>query len=290
MNRRIKGDALGRYMLTPAPEDCGFEYGMLISVDENSLITPSVVFEDGQKCLSYDITGLRDLEEAFSGKVFQRPEICGIVLQINRAIELLDKYLLCEQNLVIDERSIYADQNMQLRFCIHPLVEESFDVQLRTFLGFLLIHTDFDDTVSLRLSAELFAASCRKDLNFCELIKLLLDDRKTLTDDLPDRLLENEPPDADPALIYDAGIPQEDRISRETLLPAGFPEDLKETLLRIGISLAIMTAGLAAVYILRGKTAVRHAMTIYLILCASITAYLFLDFIAGRHRRGRDAA
>ena len=294
MNRWIKGDVMSRHLLMPAPDECDYEYRMLASVAEGSLITPMIVFEEGQKCLSYDITGLRKFGEVFSECSLRSPGICGLILQINRALELLEKYLLCEQNLVLDEENIFVDQEQQLKFCVHPQVPESFGSRMHDFLGFVLVRTDRDDPGSLKLAAELFSETYSGEFRLCDLTRLMLEARKDSHD-----IKAAEPDEYEPAATWTA----EDLLQQQAIGPATrdtepenpsrwekYPADMKEMLLRLGLSQLIMSVGLAAVYLLRGKTAVRHALPIYLILCVTIAGYFLLDLIAGRIRRGREDA
>ena len=62
---------------------------------------------------------------------------------------------------------------------------------------------------------------------------------------------------------------------------------LKNMVMRLAASQAIMIAGMLAVLFLRGRLAVRHALPVYLVLCACISLYLLIDFFAEKRRAAR---
>lgn len=304
MNIWFRNNLTGRYLLTDAPEGHEFEYGMISSITDGQLLLPGFCYEEDRKCLSYDISGLISLEDSFRSRWITVPDIAGLMLQLNRILEKLQNYLLTEQNLVIGRDRIFFDTHRQeLKFLVHPSAGTEFTEELKGLLELMIIRADRNDTGAMRLAADLLRKAAEPDFCFGELPVLLQDAGGTEnvfrerpepegcgeytgrdeTDEMYEDAWEEEHPWEQPARSAEK-LPAKQK--KAVQLPKLTFEDpvLKNMVMRMAASQAIMLAGMLAVLFLRGRLAVRHALPVYLVLCSCISLYLLIDFLAEKRR------
>jgi len=304
----FKNNITGRYLLTEAPEGYEFEYGMIGSITDRQLILPVTVFEEGIRCLSYQVSGLESIEDLCRGKWLSRELIASVMLQLGKAIETLQNHLLTEQNLLIGRNSIFYDQvKRELRFLVHPGTDSGFLDELRGLLGLLVIRADREDAAAMRIAADMLQKAEDPDFCFGEL-PMLMDGcgneaafREEPAAAIPEDILPEDPGADSPYDLYEKPVESHFR-EEKVLFPGktvreqkeeagtGCLKSLKDTpavknmVLRLLISQLIMLTGMGVILFLRGWHAVRHALPVYLILCVSISLYFLVDMVAEKRR------
>lgn len=116
-----------------------FEETMLERIKDSSLLPFQTGYEAGEKAYCYDITSLQPFDRLAEQKGVGETELRFLILQLDRALSVLEDYMLSGSNLMLSSSMIYADaETMELRFCAVPGAAFSFEAQLSELFSALL--------------------------------------------------------------------------------------------------------------------------------------------------------
>lgn len=178
-------ESSGRYLAVHTDADIDdYELKMLCAVKDDSLIRPIVNVYNGNRALSFDITGLISLTEAMNESEQYKISIEEFMIQLNNTVSTLDGYLLSERNLLLDKGYIFVDKSDEkLRFCAYPKAAEQSEhnKKLKELLTELIINADEEDAWSIRLCLRMLKAAAKKDCMLHDLMNEIILCRKDLS-------------------------------------------------------------------------------------------------------------
>lgn len=103
-----------------------------------------------------------------------RAELVSILAQLKSVITTLEDHMLGDANILLDPEHMYIDKNnRKIRFVPVCSGREEFTSRLRRLTETLFLHTDMEDTESLRFAALMLRISLKENVRLHELMQLV---------------------------------------------------------------------------------------------------------------------
>ncbi len=160
----IKTDGLGEdYEMRMAEENCvGGFLPLLIKESE------------GGKEFYYEITSRQPLSRMVERKAMSGDELRHLVLGIAGAVTEMEKYLLSEENILLEPDYIYIEpQNYTVSLCFLPGYRGCFPDAVGKLMEYLLGKISHDDRGGVVLAYELFQATKQENYGIRDLLRIL---------------------------------------------------------------------------------------------------------------------
>lgn len=160
----IKTDGLGEdYEMRMAEENCvGGFLPLLIKESE------------GGKEFYYEITSRQPLSRMVERKAMSGDELRHLVLGIAGAVTEMEKYLLSEENILLEPDYIYIEpQNYTVSLCFLPGYRDCFPDAVGKLMEYLLGKISHDDRGGVVLAYELFQATKQENYGIRDLLRIL---------------------------------------------------------------------------------------------------------------------
>lgn len=312
MKTWIRNDSTGRYLLAEQPEENAFEESMMHTLQEENLLVPVIVYEDGVRCGCYPVTGLTAAGSWLSMHPLSAEALKGIVLQWNEAAETVAAHLLDEKNILWDRDSLYVNDDGRWVFLVCGSGKENTSADAVPWKGLteeLLRAVDTNDSEAVSLGIRLLQASMDKG-QLHDLIRVLEDtpvqkelketvqkpegeireDMGTLQEDFSSLSEEDAESYEEEDYMEDDGRNTDRRRSpgkqrRSRRAEAGRIGISSGILIRnVLVSQLVLAAALVFVYLIKGFDVMRRLLPLYIVLCVLTAAYFFVDALA--HRDG----
>ena len=152
MEDKIKRESSGVYLVRKAQDAGGYEERMLRGICAEALLTPTIVYEEEQRCCSYDITSYVRLEEALQNRRLGYRQMISLVAQLEDILRLLERYMLNEQSVSLKREDLYvtteSTSDADLKLCVLAgggRAGQELGRQLRELVELLLLHADETD-------------------------------------------------------------------------------------------------------------------------------------------------
>lgn len=182
-NMIIRNENEARYLLIKVhTEEDGTDYdsmglGMLSAISGENLLKPQIIYKKSDIYLRYEITDLRSLKEYFSEKRLAYEDITEFMIQLNNAAHILREFLLSENELLLDEDTIFIDRK-DGRFIFCASTDEDGRKNIfEALMKSLLLAADIPDDRAIILSAKLFKESLKPDCRIYDLMNTISEDR-----------------------------------------------------------------------------------------------------------------
>ena len=127
-------------------EAVGFAMRMLSENRLEQLLELELSDFNGKKEMAYDITSRQPLDILYEKQPMDRTDIRRLLQSVLKAGNELEQYLLDEDGLVLETAYIYGGKKGDYRFIYDVEVSLDHDVQVESFLAFLLEHADKEDS------------------------------------------------------------------------------------------------------------------------------------------------
>lgn len=309
MEKTIKNGSKGRYLLIRTKEqEETYEDRMIRSIEISSILMPFSVYEDGRHYSRYDITGLRPFDEYLYNKEIKADEIKKYITQLSNTSDRLSNYLLSEENLIIEQGTVFIEEESRmLFFCIGSGAESrNFQSGLRYFAGELIAHADPHDMDTMAEALLLYKTVREKGVHMYDVMNALFrrDTIEKKTDDIAfdaARYRENaadskeEMPENN-AVMYSENESRnqfinqykekpDDRFREQFIEEPEKDDTAKSLLIKAAVSVGIMLAAMAVIFVIRGITAVKRVLPLFAVLTVCVTAYMVVETIVENKKK-----
>ena len=153
-----------------------FECRML---EENRIpkILPVVKVE--QRSLCFDITDRISLIQYMENRALVQEDVKKILMDLDDAFYVLQKYLLDEKDLIVDVEHIYTGKDgLELAFCYMPDYQGEIEREISKLLSQILGRIDHNDKEAVVLGYSLYQESLKEGYVMGDLLELLQRQKK----------------------------------------------------------------------------------------------------------------
>lgn len=155
-----------------------FECRML---EENRIpkILPVVKVE--QRSLCFDITDRISLIQYMENRALVQEDVKKILMDLDDAFYVLQKYLLDEKDLIVDVEHIYTGKDgLELAFCYMPDYQGEIEREISKLLSQILGRIDHNDKEAVVLGYSLYQESLKEGYVMGDLLELLQRQKKEM--------------------------------------------------------------------------------------------------------------
>lgn len=119
---------------------------------------------------TYDISGLTSLKTLYEKKKIKKEDIEGIVRGLLRTAEVLRRYMLNPDNLLLQPEYIFQKEEKQF-FCYLPGYEGDMNVSFHELTEYFVKMLDYEDTEGIFLAYELHKATLQEHYDLPGIMK-----------------------------------------------------------------------------------------------------------------------
>lgn len=160
MKRQFINEGLKRYLVIDVNETSGdgakFTRKMLLNNQIQGLLSFSERYLDGVIRFYYELDGLQPLGEYFGNRKIPRDEICMIYNQILKILQVIFRYLLKPETILISEETVYLNEEGTVFLCCVPGYEEDTAKKFKDLTEFFMNHMDHKEEDAVVLVYGLF--------------------------------------------------------------------------------------------------------------------------------------
>lgn len=169
--RKLKGNNL---ILTEnnLTEVNDFEENMLMQNQIKGFLNCHIYSDNNEKRFYYDITSLQSLEHLFEEKELRRIDAERIIIGIIKLKEVLEEYLLTDENVILNPKFIYVDPETKIpSFVYYPYYKKSINESLLELGTFFLKRTNHSDEEAVKLIYGFYKNISNENYAFEQLIE-----------------------------------------------------------------------------------------------------------------------
>ena len=174
INKSIKGNFI--YIKDVYVNNESYEYKILMEQDIDNVNKMQIEYDGNKVNLLYDINNKITLENYLLQKKLNVASLLLIIKNINNLLNSISNYLLSENSVVLDFRTIVIDRegkNTKLKFCLVPNLNNDFSFELSKFLMKVLRYVDIKDKNALPLAYKLFIKSSKDNYTIDDLLEVI---------------------------------------------------------------------------------------------------------------------
>ena len=176
-NRNINSNFLKIYDTDLKDDIIDFRTKMLLHNKIRGFLPLNITYTNEIPEFSYNITGLSSLDTIYDNRKISYSELCTILQDLNNILNSIDKYMLCEDNIMFTTEKIYADpETLNISLCYCPLYNNNFRDSFNKFLCFILNHIDHDDKNLVLLAYTLQQKSTQEELSIKNIMDSIYSD------------------------------------------------------------------------------------------------------------------
>ena len=196
INKSIKGNFI--YIKDVYVNNESYEYKILMEQDIDNVNKMQIEYDGNKVNLLYDINNKITLENYLLQKKLNVASLLLIIKNINNLLNSISNYLLSENSVTLDFRTIVIDKegkNTKLKFCLVPNLNNDFSFELSKFLMKVLRYVDIKDKNALPLAYKLFIKSSKDNYtidDLLEVVKQYEEDSDNLYDIYDENLIFDE--------------------------------------------------------------------------------------------------
>ena len=182
-----------------------YEFRILQEEKNDKLLQPKLDYEGEAMVLKYDISNKVSLDDYIKSNKLKSNDLKTIIKSINSMLNEIENYLVSENSIILDTKSIYIDKRKgkcNLTFVPVPDYNSDFSFELSKLLIRLMRYVDVNDKEALALAYGLFIKSSKDNFTISDLMELCSDIEEV---DENDELLLNK----DFESLYDGKIIEE---------------------------------------------------------------------------------
>lgn len=181
-----------------------YEFRILQEEKNEKLLQPKLDYEAEAMVLKYDISNKISLDDYIKSNKLKSNDLKIIIKSINCMLNEIENYLVSENSIILDTKSIFIDKRKgkcNITFVPVPDYNSDFSFEFSKLLIRLMRYVDVNDKESLALAYGLFIKSSKDNYTINDLMELCDD----IDDDDNDDLLLNK----DFESLYDGKIIEE---------------------------------------------------------------------------------
>lgn len=174
INKSIKGNFI--YIKDVYVNNESYEYKILMEQDIENVNKMQIEYDGNKTNLLYDINNKITLENYLLQKKLNVASLLLIIKNVNNLLNSISNYLLSENSITLDFRTIVIDKegkNTKLKFCLVPNLNNDFSFELSKFLMKLLRYVDIKDKNALPLAYKLFIKSSKDNYTIDDLLEVV---------------------------------------------------------------------------------------------------------------------
>ena len=174
INKSIKGNFI--YIKDVYVNNESYEYKILMEQDIDNVNKMQIEYDGNKVNLLYDINNKITLENYLLQKKLNVASLLLIIKNINNLLNSISNYLLSENSVTLDFRTIVIDRegkSTKLKFCLVPNLNNDFSYELSKFLMRILRHVDIKDKNALPLAYKLFIKSSKDNYTIDDLLEVV---------------------------------------------------------------------------------------------------------------------
>ena len=174
INKSIKGNFI--YIKDVYVNNESYEYKILMEQDIDNVNKMQIEYDGNKTNLLYDINNKITLENYLLQKKLNVASLLLIIKNVNNLLNSISNYLLSENSITLDFRTIVIDKegkNTKLKFCLVPNLNNDFSFELSKFLMKLLRYVDIKDKNALPLAYKLFIKSSKDNYTIDDLLEVV---------------------------------------------------------------------------------------------------------------------
>ncbi len=160
MNISYKRDMTHNYMVPEMPEEIredDYRVHMLMENHIQGLLPCTLKRINGQGRFYYDITSRQSMERIYINNRMCAKDIAALLRGLYRALKEIKKYLLDEDQIVLEPGMIYMDiETQEPLFCYLPGYQKDIVQSFRELSAYLLEHLDRADSRAVLLGFEIY--------------------------------------------------------------------------------------------------------------------------------------
>lgn len=196
ISKSIKGNFI--YINDVYINNESYEYKILMEQDIDNVNKMEIEYEGNKTNLKYDISNKITLENYLLQKKLNVASLLLIIKNVNNLLNSISNYLLSENSITLDFRTIVIDKvnnKTRLKFCLVPNLNNDFSYELSRFLMKILRYIDINDKNALPLAYKLFIKSAKDNYtidDLLEVVKQYENDSENLYDIYDENLIFDE--------------------------------------------------------------------------------------------------
>lgn len=150
-----------------------YQIKMLQANSVEGLLIPVIRQMDGEILYDYSITGCHSLQTVTELAPIGRELLSSLVVEMNRILEELERYLVDGDYLALRPEFIYLEKrgedSYRVKFCFFPFFGDSPENQVRELLKYVLNEVGYQEKDAVNLAYELFQAASQEEFLIREL-------------------------------------------------------------------------------------------------------------------------
>ena len=196
ISKSIKGNFI--YINDVYINNESYEYKILMEQDIDNVNKMEIEYDGNKTNLKYDISNKITLENYLLQKKINVASLLLIIKNVNNLLNSISNYLLSENSITLDFRTIVIDKvnnKTRLKFCLVPNLNNDFSYELSRFLMKILRYIDINDKNALPLAYKLFIKSAKDNYtidDLLEVVKQYENDSENLYDIYDENLIFDE--------------------------------------------------------------------------------------------------
>ena len=164
-----------------------YEFKILQEEKNDKLLQPKLDYEGESMVLKYDISNKISLDDYIKSNKLKSNDLKTIIKSINTMLNEIENYLISENSIILDTKSIYIDKRKgkcNLTFVPVPDYHSDFSFELSKLLIRLMRYVDVNDKETLALAYGLFIKSSKDNFTINDLMELCSDIEDDNNDDI----------------------------------------------------------------------------------------------------------
>lgn len=152
-----------------------YEFKILQEEKNDKLLQPKLDYDGDSLILKYDISNKVSLDDYIKSNKLKSNDLRTIIKSINIMLNEIENYLVSENSILLDTKSIYIDKRKgrcNLTFVPIPDYKSDFSFELSKLLIRLMRYVDVNDKDTLALAYGLFIRSSKDNFTINDLMEL----------------------------------------------------------------------------------------------------------------------
>lgn len=308
---KVVNEAGGRYLILPVPENPDeLEMGMLMKLSGDAVLSPKLLFDEGKSYMSFDISDCIGFKGKIAEKTLTESDIVMYVAQLKNAADTLNKYLLGDENLLLDPDVMFVDKiSSELKLCAYfsSDIKNEKNTYIRRIAHEFLLGIDINDDKVVRLCMKLYREAQKDECSLFDLINEVIRDRSCPEPSVSKVAIEPEAAmkediykesdsvktpinitdldrDSYDDIYGDSNEAEDENTSMQYSESDASKNTPGDVLIKIIITQTIMLAGIAAVAIFKGMPIALRILPVYAILAVCTILYFLIGAWAERKK------
>ena len=172
MNTYYREDLKNSYLILEGKEGDTQDYKvtMLRENDIPGILKTEVRYRDNQSLYCYDISGKTSLKTYYERARITEEDMRGLVTQLLRVIETLQKYMLDSKYLLLEPTYIFR-RGEQFSFCYYPAFEGDAKEEFHKLTEFFVREVDYKDEGGIHFAYTIHKATMEENYSIAKILE-----------------------------------------------------------------------------------------------------------------------